>query len=612
MSSVISLVKRILGKPDVLVDSTLISKVETLSLQGKTEEALYELNDFEKANYRSSNQKTQQFSKFYVLLMRSKIQTETGQSKEAINKLEASQENIELLNHPVLSNLIQVELANAYQFSGDLNKSTEIIDLAKLSVDRLRFFYKPHYYKHRARIYNLEGKVLRKKGQFVEAIGSLEESLETWEKVPNSYFKAETLNDLGIVYASMGETDAGLNYFNQCLKIYEELQNEGQLLKIYNNVGLLSWQTLLLDNAVANLNKALEISKRKNIDIQTASLLLNTGLIYQDQGRINDAQKNFEESLVLFEKLDNQPYIAQCLSNLAIIYGTYGDTDKALDYFNRALKIHRDIHNEDEEANTLSNLSEVYRMLGQYDRAFELLEESLALLDKTGNLHFQVQTLYKAIDLCMSMGKQSVAEEFLLQLEKLYKQSNNKAAEIQYKLSKAKILVSSDRVVKRAEAQTLYAEVADDTSGRQLHTIEAMLGLGELLLQELKISASEEALNEFKALIDRLDKFSRSSEAASLNQIPTMIQVLLLKSKLAIIDLNVEQAQDFLKEAQVLAADNKLNTLKNVVEGEQELIKKEMMKYKKMVDSNASLYERLQETQIENYLKRAESILKKR
>ena len=44
-----------------------------------------------------------------------------------------------------------------------------------------------------------------------------------------------------------------------------------------------------------------------------------------------------------------------------------------------------------------------------------------------------------------------------------------------------------------------------------------MLKLGELLLQELKLSASENALNEFKALIDKLDALYKALQTIRMN-----------------------------------------------------------------------------------------------
>ncbi|OLS22361.1 MAG: Photosystem I assembly protein Ycf3 [Candidatus Heimdallarchaeota archaeon LC_2] len=604
--------RKVLRKPITLSDDETLIEIETMIFQDKLDQVIQRLDQYEKDGFQSSELQEINFKKHFCTFLRSRAYVDMGKANESIEILENSMEVIKDTNNPVLVNLSKIEYGNALLAGGKIPESWDILDQAEQEVNGLKLFYNNDYKSNQARVNNLQSKVYLRKGDFREAIREQNESIDLYEKIGKQYHTAEPLNGLGVSYASIGESDRALHYLSLSSHIYEKLENQSQLLKIYNNTGMIYWLGGKHSQALDNFQKALDISQQKRNKQASAMILLNLGLIYIDQGQIAKSQKNFEESMTLFEELGNRPSIAKCQFNLSNIYKLYGELDKSIEYLELCLAYYQEIDNKDELAKTYANMGGLYIELRKDHKAIKLLTQSLEIHEASGNILAMVQPLNGLIEANIALNNMPEAEISLKKFEEVKElHSDNKSVQHQYKLANAKILIESDRVVKRAEAQKLFTEIADDEVVSQQHTTEAMLRLGELLLQELKLSASEDALNEFKDLIDRLDKVARSEGTQSVEQTPTIVQVLMLQSKLALIDLDVKKSQTLLDEGYDLANKNGLMQLAQIIDGERETYKKEMMKYKKMVETNASLYERLQQSQIENYLKRAESILKR-
>lgn len=604
--------RKVLRKPITLSDDDILVEIETLIFRDKLDQVINRLDQYEKDNYQTTNTQEKFFKKHYGNLLKIRAFVDMGKTAESLELIESIMEEINESKNPVLINLSKIEYGNALLAAGKMTECWDILDQAEQEVTSLKFLYNNDYKSNQARVNNLQSKVYRRKGEFSEAIRELNESIELYEKIGKHYHTADPLNSLGINYATIGENEKALKYLDLSSNIYKNLQNDTQLLKIYNNTGMIYWLDGRFSQGLENFLNALKISQEKNIKPSSAKMLLNIGLIYRDKGEIAKAQKNFEDSMKLFQELEHRPGIARCLHNLAGIHKIYGELEKAIDYLEECLGIYREIDDKDELAKALGDLGSTYIEIRNDAKAVELLTQSVEIHEASGNTISMVIPLYGLIDAYITLNNMEDAELTLEKLGKIHEQlPDNKSIQHQYKLATAKILIESDRVVKRAEAQTLFTEIADDEIVNQEFTTEAMLKLGELLLQELKISASEDALNEFRNLIGKLDKVARSEGTESVEQTPTIVQVLMLQSKLALIDLDVKKSQSLLDEGYDLANKNGLKLLASIIDSERETYKNEMMKYKKMVETNASLYERLQQSQIENYLKRAETILKR-
>jgi tetratricopeptide (TPR) repeat protein len=458
----------------------------------------------------------------------------------------------------------------------------------------------------------LKSKVYRRKGDLDVAINYLSTCIQIRDEIGNLYETAQPLNDLGIIYARRGDLDQALNYFNQSLDRFKLTSNEGQMLKLYNNIGMLYRMQGDPDTALSQFKDALALSEKMGNKRNIGSIQMNIGLIYQDLGDLENSLVNLEESKTIFEELGNKQFIAQSLTNIGGIHVTKGDLDLGLEYHSQSLVLSKEVDDKESIGVSNVNIGQIHDHMGDYEKAIEYYEEGLEVFTNIDENTDQIgTTLFNIIQASLHLQNVEQAQEYLPRLEEFQTRVSTKLNNQMYLLAKGLILSNSERVVQKAEAQQIFQEIADDKVINQDNTTLAMIELSNLLLQELKISASEEVLSEFRVLIDKLYNISSDISSATVYQYTTRINVLLLRSKMALIDLDVEQAQQLMAEAYELAESKGLSQLSEQISSEQSRLKDEMLKYKQMVDSSASLYERLEQTKIENYLSKVGEMLKR-
>ena len=62
-----------------------------------------------------------------------------------------------------------------------------------------------------------------KKGQFREALQSLEKALQIYREIKNRQGEADSLNNLGLVYKSLGQYQKAIDFYQQSLAIKREI-----------------------------------------------------------------------------------------------------------------------------------------------------------------------------------------------------------------------------------------------------------------------------------------------------------------------------------------------------------------------------------------------------
>jgi len=150
----------------------------------------------------------------------------------------------------------------------------------------------------------LEGKQLYKQGtagSLRQAIAKYQEALPLYRAVGDKAREALTVNNIGLAYDDLGETQKALDYYNQSLP---------------------------LSRAVSD--KATE-----------AVILSNIGAVYDALGERQKALEYYNQSLPLFRGVDNKAGQARTLNNIGLVYSALGEKQKALDSYNQSLLLKR-------------------------------------------------------------------------------------------------------------------------------------------------------------------------------------------------------------------------------------------------------------------------------
>ena len=156
------------------------------------------------------------------------------------------------------------------------------------------------------------------------------------------------LNNLALLYESMGDYAAALPLFKRALAITEKARGPEHP--------------------------------------DTGTSLNNLALLYQSTGDYAAALPLYKRALAIVEKAQGpeHPKTGTCLNNLAMLYYSTGDYDAALPLFQRALAIAEKAQGPEhpETGTRLNNLALLYEATGDYDAASQLYKRALAIVEK--------------------------------------------------------------------------------------------------------------------------------------------------------------------------------------------------------------------------------------
>ncbi|UCG03080.1 MAG: carbon-nitrogen hydrolase family protein, partial [Candidatus Heimdallarchaeota archaeon] len=128
----------------------------------------------------------------------------------------------------------------------------------------------------------------------------------------------------------------------------------------------------------------------------------------------------------------------------------------------------------------------------------------------------------------------------------------------------------------------------------------AMINYCDLLLFEVKSFGDPEVWTEAKTLIQQF-----STKAQDQQLFPEIIEALLLHAKFATIEGELQQALKYYDQAKLTATEKNLDLLAQKIAGEKRTFEVEFEKWQELIQSNASLQERLKVARIEEYIQDA-------
>ncbi|MFW9996973.1 MAG: tetratricopeptide repeat protein [Candidatus Odinarchaeota archaeon] len=518
-----------------------------------------------------------------------------------------------------------------YRQKGDFNKCLEylttILDMIKESenIEIVAFTY------------NNLGLSHWQKGDFNKSLDYFQQSLKLKKEIGNEHEIARALHNIGIISVKKGDFMTALDYYKQGLALFEQLGNQNDIALSAMNIGNLYRQTGELDKALeyserslsifkkignrqyqaytinnigdtcmqkGDLNKALEYSL-ESLDIlkeignkQDIAIALDTvAQCYKRKGELTRSLTYLDESLALKRNIGNKQDIAYALGSMGNIYKQLGEMDKAMELYQESLEIFKEKGHQLNVATTLLSIGDVYRQKGSLEEALERFERSLALAEKTNHAIEISGILYSLVLLLIDMKFKEKAEMYLDRLESISQKEDIKIIAHYYKIAAAVVLKSSNRTRDRAKAEELLDQVIkEDVVDFEL-TVTAMLSSCDLLLYELKTVRNKEVLEEITLLFDKLISIATAQHSYSL-----LSQVYLLQSKLALLQLDIEQSKKLLSKARKISAEKGLNRLLEGVE----MIKRKVDELSELSPDDleylAGIWEKMEQDTPDNYL----------
>ena len=559
----------------------------------KFDDALHNITQLEKVDIKDNTLKIE------YQIYKSLILTRLGNNIEGLKLAEIALKDSERIKDQSLELSAYISKIIALLDFGDFDNALEALEEAEIlqiSIDKIG---ENDLIARDATLNYLKGKAFRKKGDLNRATKHLEHSLAIQQDLGNKFEIADAQNDLGIAQATRGNLDAALISLGNSLILFQELSLKEEIVKTTNNIGMIYGIKRDHNKALDYYQRSLALSEEIENKHYTAALSLNIGLIHRQKGDLTSAIEFFEKTKEVFEELKLERELATCLNNLGATYNILGEFNLALSFLKNGLKLAEKFGDELEISTSFQNIANVYEIRGDFDTAISYYKKSLAISEKIGNNFIIADLLYNLIAVSSSVGIAEETNYYLKKLEEINSKEKNDLISQKYRLSKAIALGMSERIIKRAEAQQIFQDLAQEEILDIELTISALLNLCELLILELKTSGSEEVLKEVKILLERL--FEMAEEQ---NSYLWLAEIYLLQAKTSLLELDISKAQDLINQARIIAEMKGFHQLEKTISLEHDLIFTQLNKWNKIIEQKPSISDVIELTQFEQFLER--------
>jgi tetratricopeptide (TPR) repeat protein len=574
-----------------------LSRAELLLDKGEYEEAL----DVVKAV--AARKGLSEENRFARLLLEARLRGRLGEPERAQSLIEEAHEEVEGIENPLLVVDYLTATIEAYWRSGKIDAGLAVLGECKKLIDTIQ---KESDKVDEEGLVKREGEYLLQAGIIHWYKGNLEKSreyhqrsLEIRERLGHRRGIADSLNNLALVYQSKGETDIAADYHERSLRIREELGSKPDIAASYNNLGNIYALRGEMDRALDYHERSLKIREELGHKQAVAMSLLNVGSIKQKTGNLSQALEHYLRSLETYEELGISYMIALALNNIGSVYQMKGDLDQALEYHKRSLTIREELGIKQELALSLVNIGYVHWRKNAFDEAMKNYQQSLEIYEEAGNDPYAAIVLYQIVLVALDSDDKASANQYLQRFEQINNRVDNRIVNQRYRVAKALSLKKSKRTRERVKAEEILGRVVSEEITDHSLTVTAMIHLCDLLMVELKLTGEEEVLEKTKNLTQRLLDIANKQSSHTL-----LVESYILRSKLALVELDIDQARILLAQAHVIAEEKGLEKLAQAVAEERDSIQSELKKWEGIVKQQPTAQEMIDLTQLDSLLER--------
>ncbi len=301
--------------------------------------------------------------------------------------------------------------------------------------------------------------------------------------------RAQLLNNLGVVYKTLGEYEKAIEYYQENLKIQEQLGNLKLMAQSKANIANVYYAFELdYDKYLDYYQQSLDHMKEylaDNPDDQQgkqflAQVYLNIGIAYKEIEQDDLALENFNLALDLYTELDNMVGIANTQNNMGLLYLAGGSYQEALEASLNALSVYREIGQRKEEAGALKDIGQIYYEWKRYSEALDYFNQSLDIFREL-NLKKEMYDVYKYIsDVYRDIGDYRQALENY-ELYNMLKDSSLREDNLQA-ISELETKYETERVERENELLNTKNQLQEAGLKRQRIILFSVMGISVIIL----------------------------------------------------------------------------------------------------------------------------------
>ena len=251
----------------------------------------------------------------------------------------------------------------------------------------------------------------------------------------------------------------------------------------------------------------------------------------------------------------------------------------------------------------ISNFGEFEWDAGNRSAAIAHLETNLKMIKPLGNQFRISESLKTLVYYHVYSGNLDEAKNYYDELAEINKLTDIKSIDTLTRYAEALLFKFHMRNKFKIKAKDIFEELLQDHELIFDLRFRITLELCELLIAELVSYGEEVVLIEIEGYVNGLYEIAQPNQ-----QFLYLIDVLLLKSKLALLESNFKVAHKLIVQAELLASEKGLILLQSKAEKHQKNLQNDFSKWENMIRDGSSLSQRLKQSHIHEYL---EEILSK-
>jgi tetratricopeptide (TPR) repeat protein len=391
---------------------------------------------------------------------------------------------------------------------------------------------------------------------------------------------------------NMGNYDIAFQLVLKSLNLAEKIDNRidiGMFLQTLSIFSMFVDPESTFEYALRSLTHLEGISYEYGI---TLSLSLIGGVYYL-KGDFEGALEYLYKSLSA-KRVSNY---SKCSSLLVLghIFLEKGELDKALDYYNRGTELSGKVEGTN-FPNFILRTGMTYRMMGNRELAIKFLKRGESL---PGAQLYKILSLFSLFHIYIESETIDQAQHYLASLKEIADQTQLKLVTQLHLLAKALMFQKRGLSRNRAEAERLLKEIINGEIFHFQYYILSLVSLCDFLLEELQEYNDPVLLEEINPLISRLLQVADNS-----NSHFYFSEAKLLQAKLALIQMNIEEAQYLLTEAQNSADSHGLNLLAQKISSEHDNLLEKVDEWDKLKKEDSSMADRIELASFDGVLNR--------
>lgn len=415
-----------------------------------------------------------------------------------------------------------------------------------------------------------------------------------------AYRKALLLEFKWWFYFTKGEIDLVKETLTQFLSIAKKSGNKRLITS-----SMSAFAYYLIDIArnlklgEEHLEKALTIANEIDNNYERAKIYLQYTGFYSRQADYKRTLEFAQKGIAIAEREGFKAQLPMLYFFLGNTYSYMNNFDQALDYCLKAVAFRSAAS---WEIYPLRIIGYAYHMKGDLKLAQEYYLKALEICKKIDEKRIQPWLLFNLVTLTIDMNDLAKARKYNQQIQEF----SNK---INFKFTSALILKESSKMEDWSEAVKILEELIEEEEISYMIRFDISLALLEIRVKELQLSPDEAVLKVLKKQVNELMKAAKKSQYHEL-----IIEIYRLKSQLALLEYDAEDAIKLLKSARVLAEEKGLQIQIQGITKEQELLEKQLGMWQILHEKNTPLVESIKQVKLDNSVKRItqETILEKR